>query len=726
MGDFQLGKWLVQPAAGLLSGQGQERRLEPKTMAVLVVLASAHGAVVARWTLMDKVWADQEVSDDVLTNCISSLRRSLGDDRRNSQFVQTLPKRGYRLLVEVEPILDTDAPGKTTETAPPIPQSRQQQKRYWVVLLLAIFTAVTSTMWQWQDRQATTPPEFRSIAVLPFDVYSDRLDARHFADGLAEELIHQLTTDPDLRVIARTSSFMFRDQGHGIGEIAEALKVRHVLEGSVRDSDNGMRITIQLIDTSNESHLWSRVFDVGRDNALDVQQQVGLAVSKLIPTDAQAIETAGPARHPVAAEAYRLYLMGQSHMRVATVDAYAKAAVFFADAIRIEPDYALAHTQLAAAYLLLYQYRHDPLEQATGRARSALENALEIDPRQAEAFAVFGLLHTYRKDYAAAEESFMQAIALQPNLSFARHNYGFMLWSQSRFQDALEQLRIALDSNPLSGVTHFLLADSLAGLGRFEPALQAYQMCQQKLPEYYSCFAGLATIEQLMGNYEAAAESLDHAGTLVSAGNFWQDSVMAALAIRQGHEAQAAELLQRASEQSPLNYNLLKSRLLISIHAGELALFVEELSLLRERHSNDHDLELISAMAYFLSSDCTAALAIYTRELETSQAFLFDYWDLGDGFSHATSLAFCYDKMDLIEKRNGLLERIRQHIAAPELPDFPGRLYQQARYYRMIGRPDQSQQLLTKLAENQWPLLWLAATDPVFSGVESNDPEFGP
>jgi len=718
MGNFQLGTWLVQPAAGLLTERGKERRIEPKVMAVLEVLAEANGDVVTRETIMDKVWPNQEITDDVLNTCISSLRRSLGDDRRNSRYVQTLPKHGYRLLVAVEPAPHPDTVYAPVDSTPPVAGSSLYQKKRWVGLLLVIILAVGFILWPGVARHPADLPDFRSIAVLPFDVFSDRPDVRHFADGLAEELVHQLTNDPALRVIARTSSFKFRDHSHSIAEIATILNVRHVLEGSVRDSEAGMRITIQLIDTSNDFHLWSKVFDVGRGNVFEVQEQVGLAVSKLIPTD---VNVAGPNTappFPISDEASRLYLMGQSYMRVATVDAYAKAAVFFADAIRIAPDYALAYSRLAAAQLLLYEYRHDPLDLATQRARTALDKALELDPQQAEAYAVLGLLHTYRKEYAAAETAFLRAIELRPNLHFARHNYAFMLWSQSRFKDALVQARIALDSDPLSGITNFLVADSLAGLGDFDSAKQVYERCQEKLPEYYGCYTGAATIAQLFGDYEAASELLEQAGSLVKAGNFWQDSLMGALAIRQGKYTLAAELLTRVSKKSPLDYNLLKSRLLMSLHTGEVVSFAEELAGLRELHPNDHDLNLISALTSFYTNDCAEAVALYSRELEHSQAFLFDYWDLDDGFSHATSLAFCYGEMGLVKDRARLMKGIGQQLGKIKALDFPGSLYLQARFHRLAGRNSPSVQLLARLAKEHWPLRWLADADPVFAKTE--------
>lgn len=169
-------------------------------------------------------------------------------------------------------------------------------------------------------------------------------------------------------------------------------------------------------------------------------------------------------------------------MRVGSAEAYVKAGEYFADALRIEPSYALAWSRLAATYLLRYQYAGLPLEEASRRAGRALDRALELAPEQPEALATFGLMHTYLGNYPQAEAYFERALTRQPNLRFALHNYGFALWSQGKFEAALDPLEEATKIDPLSGVTLFLLADSLAGMGDFDGAMvqstTAWRRCQ--------------------------------------------------------------------------------------------------------------------------------------------------------------------------------------------------------------------------------------------------------
>jgi len=680
-------------------------------MAVLEVLLNAGQAVVSRQEIMDAVWPNQEVSDDVLTNCISTLRRKLGDDRHENQYIETIPKRGYRLLASVIAIEETDDTSFGQNHN--LTRADLFTWKPWFAGILALTLVFMILKSQTHETLTEILPDDRTLAVLPFDVYSDLSDIKHFASGLEEELIHQMAENPELRVIARTSSSAFLGSALSIREISEILNVRHIIEGSVRERPSGIRITVQLIDAQTDFHLWSRVFDVEGDDFVHVQEQVGTAVNQLLLAGSGALGLDQKPRHPVPDSAYRLFLLGESNMRVGTVQAYVKAVTYFSDATRIAPNYALAYTRMGASYLLLYQYGHKEWEESAEKALSALNRSFELDPQQAEALAVLGLLRTYEKDFGAAEKLFLQALELNPNLRFALHNYGFMLWSESRYEDALRYLRPALDIDPLSGATNFLIGDSLVGSGAFREAKTHYQKCQSVMPDYYSCHAGLATLERLEGEYEAASKTLALAGTLVDAGYLWQDIGTAMLAIHRGEYETAERLLDSASEKSPLESPVLKSRLLLSLQKGTLATFINELRLLVQQNPGDRDLNLVTALAHYFSSDCESAIQIYEQELLSSEAFLFDLWDLESGFSHASSLAYCYGKVGQIENQAWLMDLIQEHLTDVNHAEFPGDIYLKSNYSSLAGNVDLARHFQQQLRENNWPLVWLAALEPI-------------
>lgn len=702
----------------MISRDGDVRRIEPKAMSVLLVLAEGDGATVTRGELLDAVWPNQEVSDDVITGCISTLRRALGDNPRKHRYIETVPKKGYRL---VAPVRSNDLPSDTARRniSPAVTTGR---RRLWAGL--SAVAVVLAGWWIWQTESGGPLPEARerSIAVLPFDVISDRGELAHFASGLAEELIHQLAANPGLHVIARTSSARFADNTHSIREISEILGVRHVIEGSVRDTPSGMRITVQLIDAETDAHLWSRVFDASEDNLIEVQEQVSEAVSRLVysagPQPADFAGTRGGAasqsRHPVPEAAYRLFLLGEAHMRVGTGEAYVKASTYFSDAIRIAPSYALAWSRQAAANLLRYQYAGLDLDQATSLAERALDRALEIDPDQPEALATFGLMYTYMRQYREAEAYFERALEQQPNLRFALHNYGFALWSQSKFGAALVPLRKALKIDPLSGVTNFLVADSLAGMGNFEASMAQYRHCMEVQPEHHGCVVGLSTLQRLTGDYQGAAESLEAAAALAEENNYWQWLSSGLLALQVNQLELAETYLDSAAAAYPDNYVLLRGQLRLSLATGKLDAFLNRVDMLADGDEGERGLGLIGGLAYFHAGDCARSLALYEPHLNDIQSNLVSIWDAEAGFSHAVALAYCHGQAGNMEARESMIAPL--HDSVDNLPGTPisAQRFLAASYYQLTGQHEMADHELDRLRDDEWSATPVIEANPVF------------
>lgn len=713
MQDFFIGPWHVRPRDGLITGLDQRTRVEPKAMAVLVALTEGRGDTVSRQDLFNKVWPNQDVTDDVLTSAISTLRRYLGDDSRTPQFIETVPKRGYRLVAKVVPPGESAAP--TARDA--VPASRQRSHAIWPWALVATLIVASASWWLLDSRQASPGREITpgGIAVLPFDVFSenDRLD--HFASGLEEELIHRLAAEPGLHVIARTSSARFAEKTHGVSEISQILGVGYVIEGSVRDAPDGMRITVQLIDAENEGHLWSHVFDVGQENLIEVQEQVGAAVRDLV-ADPDMVKSAPTlrSRHPVPDSAYRLFLLGEAHMRVGTADAYESAGEYYSDAIRIAPAYALAWSRLAATFLLRHQYSGLPLEEAARQAENALERALTLDPGQPEALATLGLKFTYEKDYPAAESYFERALERQPNLRFALHNYGFALWSQAKYDAALVPLRKALQIDPLSGVSNFLVADSLAGAGEFEAALEQYESCRNALPEYHACAAGLSTVYRLFGNYDLARSTLVQAASLVDEDYVWQLLTEGLLAVQLGEYDVAVARLDGAAKEMPGNYALWRARLQVSLATNTLSEFVGQLEQFRHGREGDRDLALISALAAFHGGDCEKAWVRYQPYLGVQEVNLFDVWDMEAGLSHAVALAYCSQRLGLADQNARYMESLETYVSGIPQQPISAQRYLRASYNQLLGNHAAASQELSGLREVGWPLIWIAGKQPIF------------
>jgi adenylate cyclase len=351
------------------------------------------------------------------------------------------------------------------------------------------------------------PPN--SIAVLPFLDMSELKDQEYFSDGLSEELIGLLTKIPALHVPARTSSFYFKGKQATIAEIAQALHVAHVLEGSVRKAGDTVRITVQLIRADNGYHLWSENYDRRLDDIFKVQDEIAGAVVhalKVTLLDAQL-----PARPQTAsAEAYQLYLRGRFHWNRRSASDFRKAVGYFEQAIASDPGYALAYSGLADCYGLLPIY--DRSASATGLARQAQQaalKALSIDESLAEAHASLGLVSsTLEYDWKTAGEHFQRAIALNSNASTPHQWYGMLLINTGALDAGLAELRRALDSDPLSLPANLCLGIGLNCARRYDEAVAQLQRTLELGKDFadtnyflYEAYANQGQYEQAIAAY---------------------------------------------------------------------------------------------------------------------------------------------------------------------------------------------------------------------------------
>ncbi|HYL00345.1 MAG TPA: TIR domain-containing protein [Steroidobacteraceae bacterium] len=312
----------------------------------------------------------------------------------------------------------------------------------------------------------------KSIAVLPFLDLSQHRDQEYFSDGLTEELIGVLTRVPQLRVPARTSCFYFKGKQATIADIAQALNVAHVLEGSVRKSGNAVRITVQLIRAETGFHLWSQSFDRTLDDIFKVQDEIAASVVRSLSV---ALLGGVPQSRSAAVspEAYQLYLRGHFHWNRRSPEEFRRAISFFQQAIELDPGYPLAFTGLADCYSLLPVY--DRLSQATvtmPQAKAAVLKALALDDGSAEAHASLGLiLGIFEFDWQAAEHHLRRAIELDPNSPVPHQRYGELLVNLGRFEEGLAEGRRAVELDPLSQVANLALGIQLNSARRHDEAI---------------------------------------------------------------------------------------------------------------------------------------------------------------------------------------------------------------------------------------------------------------
>ena len=263
-GDFHLGDWRVEPRLNAVSRNGTTFRLQPKIMEVLVCLAQHAGEPVSKETLLGSVWPGTFVTDDVLTRAISELRRVFEDDAQQPHFIQTIPKRGYRLVVPVERVNEGLGTPPTAQAAAP----RSIGHKRFVLLvgsgltaLLLIALVAHTVVGRWERRAGASSVSIHSLAVLPLQNLSADPAQEYFSDGLTDALITDLAQTGSLKVISRTSSMQYKQTKKSLPEIARELKVDGIVEGTVQRSGDRVRITAQLIEGSADKHVWANSYE---------------------------------------------------------------------------------------------------------------------------------------------------------------------------------------------------------------------------------------------------------------------------------------------------------------------------------------------------------------------------------------------------------------------------------------------------------------------------------
>ncbi len=703
--DFKLGNCLVQPTRDCIKRDHQLIHLEPKMMAVLLTLVAGNGELVLRDDLMDAVWPNQLIGGDVLNTAIAALRKALGDDRKNNTFIETIPRKGYRLVQTVQ-FLGSNKAVKA-EIKPVV-------KKYYAVIFafLALFFLLLllseNANKKENKQELTRKNNFSAIAVLPFKVFAEDQQLSYFSDGLVEEIIHQLALNGAIPVIARTSSFKFRQSNEDIRKIAEQLSARYIIEGSVRNIDNVLRITVQLIDARTNTHLWSRVFDDQGEGLLTLQEEISQRVNDLLPTENRQFYHSPVAKlvMPKNKQAYQLFLQGQSYMHVGDVKSYLKAEQAFFKVIDLEPSFYRARIRLAAVSMLLFQFDHSPLNEAVSIAHRQLDLALATQPNSAEAYATKGLVYTYLKDYIAAEKSYIKALQLQPNLRFAQHNYGFMLWRQSRFKEALIHLETALSTNPLSKVSNFLVAETLASLGKLDLSEAQYQRCESVIKDYFGCYAGLANIYILKRQFKKAKKELDMAKRYAGKNNFWYNNVAIAYNLHTAHNQQAELLIARSKNQMPNDYSLLKNEFLLRWQEHSLVKFRRYIESVKTAYPADIDVLAIEVLLSFTEQkNCTNIISFYQNNYLTQVKE--SIWDIQDGISHGLNYAQCLFKVKKIAQAEKIILGVEHWLAEIKLPNnIAGLVFIRLKIAQLKNETEQAKQQYERLKSLHWIFFW--------------------
>ena len=449
--------------SGELRKHGKVLRLQPQPAKVLSLLALQSGKLVTREELKHQIWDDATFVnfEEGLNFCIRSIRAILHDSADEPRFIETLPRRGYRFIAPVEQL---------------IPHGAQR---------------------------------IDSLAVLPLENLSDDPGEDYFAEGMTDELITELAKIRGLRVISRTSVKVYRGSKKSLSEIARRLNVNAVVEGTILRFENRVRITVQLIRTQKEEHLWAQSYERELGDILKLQGELASTMAAQIHIRLSAHDQLrlSSARR-IDPAAYEAYLRGRYFCNKRTGETLKKAREYFEQAIAKEPSYASAHSGLADTYFYSGYYfgKMDPTE-AMPRARDAALKALELDNALAEAHTSLGLVKFFFEwDLAGAAQEFKNAIALNPNYATAYHAHSVVLGATKRHDESIAEARHGLELDPLSIPVNNIVGEMLSAARQWEQAIDQYRKTVELDPSVALVHENLGTALEETGRYDEALE----------------------------------------------------------------------------------------------------------------------------------------------------------------------------------------------------------------------------
>lgn len=349
--------------------------------------------------------------------------------------------------------------------------------------------------------------EVHSVVVLPFLNLSPDPQNEYFSDGLTTELTDALTKSPNLRVIAWSSAAQYKGKSHDIPEIGRRFKVDSVIEGSVRKDGNQLRITAQLIRTSDGQHLWSQSYDREWKDIFAVQRDLARAIAATLQVPAGA--PLMPGREAASLDAYSLYLQGRHHMGRLSEAEFLYGLDYLKRAVDADPKFAPAYAGMAAGYTLIAYYRAQPQEQALRRAHELADQAIALDPNLAEAHSALGLAYGMGEwNWTAAKAECEKALALNPGSADAHLNYVIAyLLPAGRLDEASRELKRSIDLDPLGLPVSFILGYTEVIRGNYPAAVEHYKRSIELAPEWDHAWWDLGWAYALNGQKEEALQA---------------------------------------------------------------------------------------------------------------------------------------------------------------------------------------------------------------------------
>lgn len=552
---YEFGQFRLDVSERRLQRQQEIVPLSPKVFETLLVLIEQRGHVLRKEELIARLWPDSFVEESSLTQNISLIRKALGQGNGEQQFIQTVPKCGYRFVAPVRVLGASESKDVNPETifedrsetrviveseeedetasnglslsgkahmpplsAPAKSDGAHHRRRNPVLLGSAVIAllAVLAPIYVWKTRPigpkaaAATSAEvpIRSLAVLPFKPLGNESQDELLGLGMADAIIIKLSNFNQVSVRPTSSITRYAGREYDAGAIGQALGVDAVLDGTVQHTGERVRVSVMLLRLRDGKTLWSGKFDERFTDIFALQDSISERLAQVLQLQIAAGEQPRlNRRFTTDLEAYRYYMMGFYFWNKRTKEGLTKAIDYFQKATEKDPNYALAYAGLADCYCLTvyYNYNVEPSEKVYQWARAAALRALELDDTLAEAHAVMGLIKdSDEMDLAGAERSFLRAIELNPNSATAHLRYASALLARLRLGEALEHMKRAQELDPLSPTINTSLGAYYSYTAQYDEAIKYSKLALELEPEFVWARFNLGESYELKGMYKEA------------------------------------------------------------------------------------------------------------------------------------------------------------------------------------------------------------------------------
>jgi DNA-binding winged helix-turn-helix (wHTH) protein/tetratricopeptide (TPR) repeat protein/TolB-like protein len=573
---YEFGAFRVDPAEREIRKNDVLVSVTAKAFDTLLLLIQQRGHLLEKSEIMHAIWPDSFVEEGNLSVTVHMLRKALGDDSGEHIYIETVPKRGYRFIADVQEIKSGGSDVPADAFAQPDPVIIPVTKDRWsfafrsgmAYLAAAVFVLVLYAMYSWHSSSAAT--RIQSLAVLPFRSFESGGAPDDVGVALADAISNRLAHSG--RVIARppTDLNRYSKSPNDPLTIGREQKVDAILSGRVERLADQLRLTVRLVRTSDGTLLWADTFVEPATRTYALQEKVEKGVAR-----SMAIRLAKESKSdPVDEEsrdgyAYKLYVEGRFFWNKRTEDGLRRSIEYFQQATTEDPKYALAYAGLADSYSLLGSYGVEPASQAYPNAKSAALKALELDDSLSEAHNSLGMIAFYYEwNWTRAEGEFQQSIELNPNYALAHMWYAIALAALKRDEEATAEIQRAQELDPVSLIINTEVGRVLYLTRHYDEAISAYKKVIDLEPQFARVHARLGMTYAAQGKYREAIQEFSIAQQLTGADPYL-DGLLGFAHARLGNNLEARRFLERLSKRSQHEYVPAYSMALICVGLGE-------------------------------------------------------------------------------------------------------------------------------------------------------------